>query len=182
MILDDNSKTFEKPESGMFLGTIADFVDLGTVDTKFGAKRKVRIVWVLDKNDSEGAPFRVIFQATASLNEKAKLYEIIKNVLGQAPAVPFDSEVLIGRSNQLYVAKEKDPVTGKEYANVKLVAPLPTGAVAPAIPKDFVRAKDKANQSRTGTTSQAPAQANPVQKPVTQPAPAAVAPTADASF
>lgn len=155
MIIENSAKVFEKPDSGMFLGTIIDFIDLGKVPTKFGLKTKIRIVWVLDKNDSEGNPYRVIYQANASMNEKAKLYEQVKSILGQAPAAPFDSEVLIGRSNQLYVAKEKDPITGNEFANIKLIAPLPSGSVPPPIPQGFVRAKDRQQQvaPQSGTTA-----------------------------
>ena len=125
MIIDDNNKNFERPESGMFLGTIIDVVDLGKVTTQFGIKTKVRIVWVLDKNNSEGEPFRVIYQATASMNERAKLFEMVKSILGVAPSIPFDAEVLIGHSNQLYIVRETNAVTKKDFAAVKVVLPLP---------------------------------------------------------
>ena len=131
MIIDDNNKNFERPESGMFLGTIIDVVDLGKVTTQFGLKAKVRIVWVLDKNDSEGNPFRVIYQATASVNERAKLFEMVKSILGVAPSVPFDAEVLIGRSNQLYIVRETNAVTKKDFAGVRLSFLCPRCHAAP---------------------------------------------------
>jgi hypothetical protein len=150
-IVSNGSKPFEKPDSGVFNGTLADVVDLGVVPTKFGAKAKVRLVWVLDKNDSEGRPFRVIRQVTASLNEKAQLFDVVKSILGTAPPVPYDIEALIGKSNQLVIIKEA--VGDKVFVNVKGILPLPVGLAAPKIPADFVRAKDKKNQPVTQAAS-----------------------------
>jgi hypothetical protein len=145
-VINDNSKTFEKPNTGQFIGTIIDVVDLGKVKTMYGEKAKIRIVWVLDKNDSEGQPFRAIRQVNASVNEKSTLYEIVKSILGMAPPVPFDTEVLIGRSNQLFIVTEKDEKTGKVFANVKIILPLPAGVTPPQAPAGFIRAKDKPAQ------------------------------------
>ena len=158
MLISSNNKPFEKPDSGVFLGVVADVVDLGLVQTKFGAKAKIRIVWVLDKNDSEGRPFRVMRQLNATMNEKAQLFDLVKGILGTAPPVPFESETLIGRANQLVIIKET--VADKVFVNVKGVLPLPTGAVAPKVPADFVRAKDKPKQAGqpatvAGTATQA---------------------------
>jgi hypothetical protein len=153
-IIENTQKNFENPNSGVFLATVADVVDLGPQTTQYGTKVKVRIVWILNANDSEGKPFRVMRQCTASVNEKSALYELAKGVLGTAPPVPFDTEVLIGRSNQLVIVKETDAKTGKEFANVKAVLPLPAGSVAPRVPADFVRSKDR--PARTFPQSGAP--------------------------
>lgn len=178
MIIDDNNKNFERPESGMFLGTIIDVVDLGKVTTQFGIKTKVRIVWVLDKNNSEGEPFRVIYQATASMNERAKLFEMVKSILGVAPSIPFDAEVLIGHSNQLYIVRETNAVTKKDFAAVKVVLPLPPSATPPRAPQGFVRSKDKVAQGVTQVQTQVAPSPQPTQV-ATGPIPAAasVAPT-----
>ena len=135
---------------------------------KFGEdKVRIRIIWVLDKLDSEGKPFRVMREVNASIADKPKkssLYEIVEGVFGRAPQVPFDDETLINRSNELTVVRETDPKTGKVYANIKAILPLPAGAVPPAIPQGFVRAK-----FRSQVQAQAPAQANPVAAVATQP-------------
>ena len=194
-IITDNAKTFENPDTGTFIGTIVDVIDLGRIKTQFGEKNKIRIIWVLDKNDSSGQPFRVMRQLTASMNEKAALYELVKGILGAAPPVPFDDETLIGRSNQLVVVKEADPKTGKVFANVKVVLPLPAGVIPPQAPQGFVRSKNRvATQSGAVAGSAAPvvATANtvastPTAQPTVQgqanPAPAPQAAVAvDASF
>ena len=77
------------------------------------------------------------------MNPKSKLFETVSDVLnGEQPAVPFESENLIGRANLLFVKIEKAQ-NGKEYANVKAILPLPANTPVPAVPQDFVRNKDK---------------------------------------
>jgi hypothetical protein len=144
----NNSRT----ETAEFDGTIIDVVELPNVKTKYGVKTQLRVVWVLGISDgsgkyamdSEGNPFRVMREVNATIDEKSKLYEIVKGVLGTAPPVPFDSDILIGRSNKLFIEKGPDPKTGKVYANVKFITFLPAGHVPPPIPEGFVRAKDRA--------------------------------------
>ena len=152
LIVNDNKKVYEKPDSGSFVGVIADVVDLGPVGTKFGIKNKVRIVWVLGKpdgtgyaNDSEGNPYRVMSSVNATLNEKSDLFKLVRSILGAAPPVPYDVEQLIGKSNMLFIVKEED-ANKKDtwYANVKGIVALPANIPALAIPPAFVRSKDKA--------------------------------------
>jgi hypothetical protein len=184
---DKPMKEFEKPQTGRFNATIIDVIDLGIKVNKFNeSKVRIRIVWVLDKNDSEGKPFRVAREVNATIATKPKkssLYEIAEGVLGHAPSVPFDDESLIGRSNELTLVRETDPTSGKVYANIKAILPLAAGVVAPVAPQGFVRAKFK---NQVGTVApqaqaQAPvaAPANPA--PVTAPA-AVAAPVVDAQF
>jgi len=143
MLIENSGRNYENPNTGSFIGVIADVIDLGPVTTSFGTKVKIRIMWILNANDSEGRPYRVMRQCTASINEKSALYEIVKSVTGAAPPVPFDSETLIGKANLLVIVKETDVKTNKEYANIKAILPLPAGAVVPQIPADFTRSKDR---------------------------------------
>lgn len=156
---------YENPKSGAYIGIVADVAELYNVPGKFGPRNKVRIIWILDQKDSTGKPYRVMEQVNASINEKARLYEIAKGVLGAPPtAGKFDTESLLGKANQLFVVVEKGD-DGKEYAHVKGILPLPAGATVPAVPTDFVRAKDK--KPFVPGQGNAPAQANPA--PVPQP-------------
>lgn len=146
-----NKANNSKSETGEFAGTIVDVVELPNVKTQYAVKTQIQIVWVLGTPDgsgkyamdSEGNPFRVMRQVNATIDEKSKLYELVKGVLGTAPPVPFDSEILIGRANKLFIEKGPDSKTGKVYANVKFITFLPQGHVPPPIPQGFVRAKDK---------------------------------------
>ncbi len=163
---------FEKPDSGEYVGVIADVVELFGVQTTYGIKNKIRIIWILDKNDSTGKPFRVMRQVNAVLAERSDLYKVAASILGQAPpARGFDTESLLGRANRLFILKEK---TGdKEYANVKGIMPLPSGVAVPKVPADFVRAKDRKpfapNQNQAGTTA-------PTTQPQAAPIASAVSP------
>lgn len=160
---------FEKPETGEYIGVVADVVELYNVQTKFKVGNQVRIVWILDKPDKEGNPLRAIRQVNASMNEKAHLFDISRSILGAPPAVRFNTEELIGRANKLFIQKETNPTTGKVYSNVKAIMPLPYGANVPRIPQNFVRAKDQ-KQFTPGTPgANAPAQ-QPAQ-PAAQPGP-----------
>jgi len=166
MILDQGGN-YEKPDTNTYNATIADVVELFGVKTIYGEKNKIRIVWILDKNDSTGKPLRAMRQVNAVLTEKSDFYKIVTAILGQAPPVRgFDTECLIGRANSIFILKEK---TGdKEFSNVKGIMPLAPGVVAPKIPADFTRAKDR----KPFVPNQPGAQAAPA---ATQAAPVATA-------
>ena len=181
MIITQSSKDFENPETGRFNGTIVDVIDLGPKTNRFGeSKVRLRIIWVLDKNDSEGNPFRVMRELNATVADKPKksnLYEIAEAVMGVPPAVGFDTEVLIGRSNELTIVRETQAATGKVYANIKVILPLPAGVVGPPIPQGFVRDTGQARAKNITNGAPAVAAAN-TQAPAQPTAPAA--PTAQA--
>jgi len=174
MDLGQNS-TYEQPDSGIFIGVVADVVDLYGIKTKFGEKNKVRIVWILDKNNSQGKPYHAVLQKNGTMHEKGDLFKAVRAILGTNPPVIQNTEqlaeLLIGKGNQLFIMKEKNE-QGKEFSNIKGINSLPPGAVVPKIPIDFVRAKDKKpyvpGQPGTAATPGQPAQAPPQQQPVQQ--------------
>ena len=57
---------FEQPNAGIFLATVIDVEDLGEVASKNPAfpqsKHRVKIVWVLNANDSKGRPYTIAFE------------------------------------------------------------------------------------------------------------------------
>lgn len=141
VVKEPDQKEFEHPEDGQYLGVIADVIDLGEVETGFGVKPRVRIVYLLDANDSEGNPFRVVSTYTASLHEKANLRKALKSILGADVSGQFDLEELLGINNQLVVTTtQKDD---KIYTNIVAILKAPKGSPRMAIPDDFVRFQDK---------------------------------------
>ena len=161
MIVDNTSKTYEKPDSGLFVGVLADIVYFKDKPTKFGPKNTARLIWVLNAKGKDGNYYHVMTEATQSLNEKARLYTLAKDIRnGTPPPVPFELDELIGSVNGLVITREKSPDGTKDYANVKAIIPNSTGQSF-AVPKDFVRHKDrKSGQSTAASaTSSAPAQA-----------------------
>jgi hypothetical protein len=146
MLIESGGKKFTKPDAGVFLGTIIDVIDLGLVPSKNpkfpDPKVRIRIVWVLDKNDEDGKPYVIVEQPAAKASDggggtkKSRLYEIYEGVFGTAPPIPFESENFIGRSNLLFLAREG------EYVNIKGFMPVPAGQVPPVAPAGFARDKD----------------------------------------
>lgn len=142
MIIENNAKPFEKPDSGLFLGVLADIVYIKDKPTNFGPKNKSRLIWILDAKDKDGNYYRVMTEATSSLNEKARLYSLVKDIRNGVPApVPFELDELIGSVNQLVISREKSPDGTKEYANVKAIIPKKADQNF-AIPAGFKRSKD----------------------------------------
>lgn len=155
MIINNNAKTFEKPDGGMFLGVLADIIYVKAKPTQYGPRDVARLVWILDAKDKEGNFYRVMTEANQSLNEKARLYSLAKDVRnGTPPPVPFELDELIGSVNNLVIVREEKD--GKVFANIKAIVPAP-GKVF-AIPQGFVRQKDKPAKGVTETAS-APATA-----------------------
>ena len=59
IVKEPDQKDWERPEDGTYVGVIADVIDLGEVQTGFGVKPKVQIMWLLDAFDSDGHQHRV---------------------------------------------------------------------------------------------------------------------------
>lgn len=170
----NNGKQFEKPDSGMFHGVLADIVDLGIVKTIYKGVEKeqpmVRFIWILNVNGKDGKPLSVVQRFNANLHEKSNLYKAVKQILNAAPPVPFDVENLIGQTRQLFITRNKSEDGSKDYANVMGILPAQPGVVV-QIPSDFVRAKIKKAQQPTapaqqaGTISGGPVQSAPSASP-----------------
>ena|ERR1700684_3338207 len=149
------SKIYEKPESGLYHGVLADIVDLGQVTTTFNGQVKqvpmVRFVWVLNVNGTDGKPLSVSqrFNVT-SLHEKSNVYKTLKQILNAAPSPSLDIETLIGQTRQILINREKSADGSKDFANVMGILPAQPGVVV-QVPTDFIRAKFR---TQTTATSQ----------------------------
>jgi hypothetical protein len=172
MIIEPSGKKFENPDAGEFLATIIDVIDLGLVPSKNpnfpDSKIRTRIVWVLDKNDSEGKPFVILEQPPSKMSDggggtkKSRLYEIWEGVLQHAPAVPYETENLVGKSNRLYLVKNGD------FVKIAGFMPVPAGMTPPTAPAGFVRDKDDPKK-RAARLARAQAASSSVQTPATTP-------------
>jgi hypothetical protein len=117
-----------------------DVEDLGIVETQYGKKHQVRIVWQLAAKMDDGRPFTIGRRYGLSLHEKAALFKDLKSYAKKAPPQNLDLETLIGKPCQILVTHtERD---GSTYANVQAV--LPAGKVKVTVDPDFVR---KCNRS-----------------------------------
>lgn len=154
MIVKDDKKKFNPAPEGLSGAVCCDVVDLGLQDTPWGRKEKIRVVWIVDAIDPEtDKPFMVSKSYTASLNDKANLCQDLETWRGRKftpeEKQGFDMERLIGAGCQLQIVHNvKDG--GEVYANVQAIVPLGKGMVKPAIPRDYVRHKDRQSSNGNG--------------------------------
>lgn len=186
-VIEPGGQKFERPDAGAFLGTVIDVIDLGLVPSKNpkfpDPKNRTRLVWVLDKNDSTGKPYVIIEQPPTRMNDgstgfkKSRLYEIWEGILQAAPAVPYETENLIGKSNLLYLSREG------EFVKILGFMPVPAGKTPPVAPAGFVRDKDDPKKQAARAAKNAAVQAAQTQQSVastTAPVPGTSAVTAPA--
>lgn len=157
MIDQGSAKEFIPCPSGTHQAVCVDVVDLGSMPTNFGPKRKVKIVWQINEPMENGNRFSVQSRYTASLNEKATLRRDLEAWRGrpfsEEELKGFDIEKLLGANCLLSVVhvEKGDQV----YANVKSIAPLMKGMPKIA-PENFTRAQDRPQNGKPNgaTTTQ----------------------------
>lgn len=148
--------TFVPAPEGQFPAVCADVVDLGMVTTEWnGSKRtahKIRIVFLISEQTDDGRPFTVSQLFTLSLSEKANLRKFLESWRGRAFTAAeltdgFDIEKLLGADAvvQIVHAQKGDKV----YANIQAIMKAMKGMDKVAIPSDYVRAKDRADEPKS---------------------------------
>lgn len=143
----------KRPESnfspcpeGLHHAVCVDVVDLGVLQTTFGDKHKVRVVWQIeDENVETRRRFEARKQYNLSLHEKATLRKDLEAWRGRkftdAELKGFDLEKLIAANCQIQVVHDISE-EGTIYANVQAVVPAPKN-VAPLRMLDYTRSKDR---------------------------------------
>ena len=157
MVIQYQSRDFEPAPAGPAAAVCIDVVDLGMRDTPFGVKRKLRIVWAIDKRMKSpdrktlGKPYIVGKHYTWSLHKKSNLRIDLENWAGkkfkESALVKdgYDVERLLGKPAFLSITHNvKDD--GTTYANVTALMPLPDGMHAPLPDPTYVRQKDRSEQ------------------------------------
>jgi hypothetical protein len=142
MIIKANSGFVPAPE-GLHKAVCVDVVDKGFVETPWGEKPKVRVVWEIEAEMDDGRRFTVGKTYTASLHEKSNLHKDLRTWRGRPftaeELAGFDMEKVIGVPCQLLVTHvEKD---GTVYANVAAVTRLQGAPLKPSA--SYVRVKDR---------------------------------------
>jgi len=134
-IMASRGGSYTPATEGSHDAVFCDVEDLGIVETQYGKKHQVRIVWQLAAKMDDGRPFTIGRRYGLSLHEKAALFKDLKSYAKKAPPQNLDLETLIGKPCQILVTHtERD---GSTYANVQAV--LPAGKVKVTVDKDFVR-------------------------------------------
>lgn len=182
-------KKFEKPQPGNYVGTVIDIIPMPDQKSVYNGvesiQNKVRIVWVLGPAypgqnvlTKEGKPFEVVAFPNAKLTtkpKKSKLFEILEQMLGQAPPLVKNDEeletLMLGRSNQLFLVSAPNPSDPNDpFINVAGLMPLAPGQAAPVAPQGFVRFKNRPKTQAGQNGQPVPTYATPqAAAPVTQP-------------
>lgn len=146
------NRSVNLPSAGLHKSVCCDVHDLGAMETQWGPKIKVLVVWELDEKhpDFEG-PHRVNKRYSLSLHEKSNLGQDLESWRGKAFTEKerregFDLEKLIGKSCILNIVhNETDKGT---YPNVRAVFPLQKGEKPMEISKGYTRIKDRKDDKK----------------------------------
>jgi len=114
------------PETGLAKGVCVDVIDLGYVETSYGTKEKVLIIWEIDQDHPElPGPFRVNKRYTLSLHEKANLSKDLEGWRGKAftneERKGFELDDLKGKGCYLSLVHNTSDKTGIIYCNVSSI-------------------------------------------------------------
>ena len=138
--------------AGSHHAVCVDVQNLGLVQSAWGAKNKVRLVWQIPPVDElTGKRYELARLFTLSLHERAALRQELERWRGRKFTeaeldLGFDLEKLIGVNCTLQ-AQQALGDDGVTYTNVELVLPAPKGVVK-LFPLEFVRLKDRGQAGR----------------------------------
>src|ERR1035437_4363 len=147
----ETGKSFTKPNTGKYIGTLIDVVDLGLRTPKnpnpafpSGPVHRVQVVWALTGSDgkvfeySEAPPNKL--GIGSGTFKSTRLYSIASGILQGPVPQPFgtfDIESLIGKSNELFIVKTGEGDNAR--SEIAGFLPVPPGVTPPTPPADFAR-------------------------------------------
>jgi len=154
----ESQRNFDPAPQGGKALTLCDVVDLGEVETDWGAKDMLRLHYItpdtFQNDDGDAQHFMVVERCTKSLYDgsgkspnPSKLYTRITSLTGAGPQYnsdgQFDVETLLGKSAFANIVHSEPNDKGAVWANIQSMMPLPAEIAAPLIPTNFVRSKDR---------------------------------------
>lgn len=153
-----SGQKFEPCPQGNQQAVAVDVVDLGLMETQWGPKHKIEIVWQSAEQMPDGRPYLVKKRYTLSLNDRANLRHDLESwrnkPFTEAEAEGFDVERLLGVNCLLNVV-HKAGSKGGTFANVVSVTPLMRSMV-PINAVDYIRVKDRATTPEPGEEMDGP--------------------------
>lgn len=142
-----SGKAFKTVPAGSHLARLYKIIDVGTQMNDYQGQitypRKVIFFFELHGEDSAGAPLTtddgkplsVMKEYTATLNEKGKLVQMLKQWLASEVPDPFDPKELLGKFGMVNVSHSIKP--DRTYANLDGVSPVPSIYMKAGIPEGF---------------------------------------------
>lgn len=151
IIAKERAKEFKPAPEGLHAAVAVDVVALGLVDTQYGKKEMVKIVWQIDEEDTEAKPprrFQVSRRYGLTLDKRSTLRKDLETwrakKFTKEELEAFDLEKLLGANCQLQVVHNVTD-DGGTYANVQAVVP-PSKGQAKLAPVGYTREKDRTDQ------------------------------------
>ena len=153
IIAKEPESTFTPWPEGLHHAVCVDVIGLGVLQTNWGDKHKVRIVWqVEEENTDTGRRFDVRKHYNLSLHTKATLRKDLESWRGRTFSPDelkgFDLERLLGVNCQVQVVQNITD-EAKVYANVQALVPPPKGTTT-LMPLDYTRVTDRPSDSGHG--------------------------------
>ena len=126
LLIREDPSLYPVPEEGLHSAVLVDAVDLGQLETPWGTKHKISLIFELETTDEEGRRFIVGKRFTRSLNEKASLRKFLEKWRGNkySPAElqqGVDLENLIGLNATLFIVHNE--TEERTYANIESILP-----------------------------------------------------------
>jgi len=132
---------FDPAPEGLHRAVCVDVLDLGLQPSPWGEKHKVRIVWEVEAENSDGQRFQVRQTYNLSLNEKATLSEHLEAWRGKKYTTEertegIDLDLLVGQNCQLQIIHRESQDKKRTYANIQAMI-VPAKGVEPLVPRDY---------------------------------------------
>lgn len=126
LLIREDPSLYPVPEEGLHTAVLVDAVNLGSLETPWGTKHKVSLIFELQEETDEGKRFIVGKRFTRSLNEKSALRKFLEKWLGKKLKTEelregINLEDLIGLSAKLFIAHNE--TDDRTYANIESVLP-----------------------------------------------------------
>lgn len=139
LTLSTTANTFELPPAGPQAARCSRIIDLGSQASEYEGKktmaRKLLVTFTLAEQRSDGEPFTISRRFTASLAEKSALRAFLQQWRGRAlteeDMAGFDLRRLLNAPALLNLIHTSR--SGKDYANIASISPLPKGMSMPEL-------------------------------------------------
>ncbi len=149
---------YEPHPEGQYAARCVDVVTMYGVETQWGIKNMLRLVFITDAEREGGKAWFISRRFNATIHQKSTLGQFLVNWRGRAftkdELHAFDEESLVGAGAYLTIGRrEKD---GEVYDQLMSAVKLPKGYAAPKAPDGFVRHKDKPENRETPKAATGP--------------------------
>lgn len=147
LIVKNIRREYELPDEGAHRATVVEARDLGSVQTKFGTREMILLVFEVEQTDSEGKPRRAFKRFSKTLHPKGALRKAIRCIIGEDPGDEYDVDQLVGRVVNIVVEHENSGES--TFANITAMMRVKTNEPPPSsVSGAAVRTSTSPNPSR----------------------------------